>query len=83
MSGIETRKPATVVAIISSNYLLRLGLQRIVEGEKWIKLIEQIAHGANLDETLLVERPHVAILDTEIGNAVPELIQDQKCATAH
>lgn len=80
MSGIETRKPATVVAIISSNYLLRLGLQRIVEGEKWIKLIEQIAHGANLDETLLVERPHVAILDTEIGNAVPELIQQIKSA---
>lgn len=80
MSGIEPRKPATVVAIISSNYLLRLGLQRIVEGEKWMKLIEQIARGVNLDEILVAERPHVAILDTEIGDAVPELIQQIKSA---
>ncbi|MBX3121382.1 MAG: hypothetical protein KF784_20220, partial [Fimbriimonadaceae bacterium] len=54
----------TVVAIISSNYLLRLGLQRIVEAERWIKLIGQTTHGTNLDEVLASNHPTIAILDT-------------------
>lgn len=64
----------TVVAIISSNYLLRLGLQRIVEAERWIKLIGQTTHGTNLDEVLASNHPTIAILDTENDHAIPELI---------
>ncbi len=64
----------TVVAIISSNYLLRLGLQRIVEAETWIKLIGQTTHGTNLDEVLASNHPTIAILDTENDHAIPELI---------
>lgn len=64
----------TVVAIISSNYLLRLGLQRIVEAETWIKLIGQTTHGTNLDEVLASNHPTIAILDTENDHVIPELI---------
>jgi len=80
MSGIEPETPMTVVAIVSSNYLLRLGLQRIVEAETWIRLVGQTAHGANLDEILTSEQPHIAILDTENDSAIPELIQKIKTA---
>jgi len=64
----------TVVAIISSNYLLRLGLQRIAEAESWINLIGQTAHSANLDEVLATNNPDIAILDTENDQAIPDLV---------
>lgn len=38
MTGIEEGKSEIVVGIVSSNYLLRLGLQKIVEAETWIRL---------------------------------------------
>ena len=47
MRGIEEGRAATVVAIVSSNYLLRLGLQKIVEDEKWIRLTGQSAPKAS------------------------------------
>lgn len=78
MSRIEAETPSTVVAIISSNYLLRLGLQRIVETETWIRLVGQTAQGIDLDKIIASERPHIAILDTETDNAVPELIHKIK-----
>ncbi len=74
MNGPEAEMAKTVVAIISSNYLLRLGLQRIVEAETWIKLIGQAAHGGNLDDVLASDRPDIALLDTENDQAVPDLV---------
>lgn len=81
MSGIEEGKGETVVGIVSNNYLLRLGLQKIVENETWIRLIGQSAHGPNLDAILTRERPQIVILDTETEDAVPELIQKIRLAT--
>ncbi|MBS0172110.1 MAG: response regulator transcription factor [Nitrospira sp.] len=75
MNGPEAAVAKTVVAILSSNYLLRLGLQRIVEAETWIKLIGQTAHGANLEDVLTNDRPDIAILETENDQAIPELIR--------
>ncbi len=80
MSGTEETTTPTVVAIVSSNYLLCLGLQRIVEAEKWIKLVGQTIYGTHLDEILVIERPDIAIIDTENGTSVPELIQKLKSA---
>ena len=80
MSKTETEVAKTVVAIISSNYLLRLGLQRIVEAETWIKLIGETAHGANLDQLLASDHPDIAILDTEIDQAIPDLVRKLKHA---
>jgi len=70
----------TVVAIISSNYLLRLGLQRITETEPWIKLIGQTAHGTKLDEVLAGDHPTIAILDAENDQAIPDVIRNIKQA---
>lgn len=80
MNEVETEAGKTVVAIFSSNYLLRLGLQRIVEVETWIKLIGQTTHGSNLDEVLAVDQPDIAILDTENDQAIPDLVREIRCA---
>lgn len=79
MAGTE-ETTTTVVAIVSSNYLLRLGLQRIVEAEKWMRLVGQTVHGAQIDEILAIERPGIVIIDTENGAAVPDLIRKLKAA---
>ena len=78
MRGIEEGRAATVVAIVSSNYLLRLGLQKIVEDEKWIRLTGQSAHGVNLDDLLKSEHPHIVILDTESEHTVQDMIRTIK-----
>lgn len=80
MSGIEEGRVTTVVAVVSNNYLLRLGLQRIVEDEKWIRLIGQSTHGTNLDDILTCEHPHIVILDTETESAVSDMIRKIKTA---
>ncbi len=76
----QEERATTVVAIVSSNYLLRLGLQRIVEQERWIRLIGQTANGTTLDDVLARERPHIMIIDTEIESDVPGLIQKIKAS---
>ena len=78
MKGTEDRKTTAMVAILSSNHLLRLGLQRIVENENWIKLIGHAANAAALDDLLTRELPHIMIVDTEIANDVTGLIQKIK-----
>lgn len=78
MSRIVEIQTTTVVAIVTNNYLLRLGLQKIVDDAKWIRLVGQAAHAGNLDEILTSEQPHIVILDTEIGGAAPDLIQKIK-----
>lgn len=71
----KTEDGTTAVAIVSSNYLLRLGLHRIVEVEPWIRLIGQVAHRANLERVLATDHPDIAILDTESDIAIPDLIE--------
>ena len=78
MSRIVEIQTTTVVAIVTNNYLLRLGLQKIVDDAKLIRLVGQAAHAGNLDEILTSEQPHIVILDTEIGGAAPDLIQQIK-----
>lgn len=70
----------TVVAIFSSNYLLRLGLQRIVEAETWIKLVGQTGHGVDLNGILATEYPDLAILDTENDLGIPDLVRNIRAA---
>ena len=78
MRGREEERTTTVVAIVSSNYLLRLGMQKIVEDEKWIRLTGQSAHGVNLDDLLKSEHPHIVILDTESEHTVQDMIRTIK-----
>ncbi|HRB81173.1 MAG TPA: response regulator transcription factor [Nitrospira sp.] len=78
MNGIVEIKTTTVVTIVTNNSLLRLGLQKIVDDEKWVRLVGHNCHAGNLDELLAKERPHIVILDTEIGVTTPEIIQTIK-----
>jgi len=78
MSKIVETPNTTVVAIVTNNYLLRLGLQKIVDDEKWIRLVGQAVHAGNLDEILTNQHPHTVILDTEIGCVAPDFIQKIK-----
>ena len=80
MSGIKDGEEPTVVAIVSSNYLLRLGLQRIVENEKWINLLGHVSSLRALDDMLAREQPHIMIIDTEMAKDVTDLIKKTKTA---
>lgn len=80
MERIEQRKTTTVVGIISSNYLLGLGLQRIVETEEWIRLIDPVPSGTNIDDMLSGERPDILIIDMEMEGNVAELIRKVKAS---
>ena len=80
MGESKEGKTTTVVAIVSSNYLLRLGLQRIVESEKWIRLLGHATNGAAIDNMLLDEQANIVIVDTEIAHDVTGLIQKIKVA---
>jgi DNA-binding NarL/FixJ family response regulator len=80
MSGTGDGKGATIVAIVSSNYLLRLGLQRIVENEKWINLLGHVSNLTALDDMLAREQPHIMIVDTEMAKDVTDLIKKTKTA---
>ena len=82
MSSIKEGRTTTVVALVSSNYLLGLGLQRIAETEKWIRLLGYAANGPALDDMLIGEQPHILIIDTEIASDVTGLIQKIKVASS-
>ena len=80
MSGTEQPATMTVVTIVSSNFLLRLGLQRIVETEQWIRLLGQNVHDGHIDEILRMEHPDIVIIDTENSVTAPDVIQKFKAA---
>lgn len=79
MSGIRQGK-TTTVAILSSNYLLRLGLQKIVETETWIRFIDHAVDGMTIDHMLMREHPDIVIVDMEIERDVTELVRKIKAA---
>ena len=83
MKGSAERRVPTVVGLLSNNYLLRLGLQRIVEPQTWIRLVGQTPNGATLEDLLTCEEPHIIIVDTEIASDVTGLIQKIKSADTH
>ena len=82
MSNIDDASSTTAVAIVSSNYLLRLGLQSILQTKKSLRLLGHAANGAALDEMLLRERPDIIIVDTEIAHDFTGLIQKIKVASS-
>ncbi|MCC2641221.1 MAG: putative Response regulator, LuxR family [Nitrospira sp.] len=83
MDGVKQGSTATTVGIISSNYLLRLGLEKIVEAEGWIRLIGDIADTMNIDDMIARQQPHLMIIDMEMGRDAIELIQKIKSSAPH
>ena len=80
MRGVEERNTTAIVGILSSNYLLRLGLQRIVENEKWINLLGHVSNWTALEDMVVREKPHIMIVDTEMSKDVTDLIKKVKAA---
>lgn len=83
MSGVKPGKATTTVALMSNNSLLRLGLQKIVETEQWIRLIDHVTNGMSIDDIPIREQPHIMIVDTEIESDVPGCIRKIKAAASH
>lgn len=78
MHRTDHERSTVAVAIFSSNDLLRLGLQHIVENERWIHLIGHAATVTALDDLLTREPLHVIIIDSEVAYDVTALIQKIK-----
>ena len=83
MSGVKPGRATTTVALMSNNFLLHLGLQKIVETEQWIRLIDHVTTGMNIDDIPIREQPHIMIVDTEIESDVPGCIRKVKAAASH
>ena len=66
------------VFILSSNHLLRLGLQQILENEGWIRLIGFAANAIALDNQLKHACLDIVILDSEMAHDLTALIQKIK-----
>lgn len=74
----KQRGTQTTVALIGVNPLSRLGLQKLVQSEMWIRLVEQTFTGLNFVEMIAREKPHVIIIDAEGASDLPRLIQKIK-----
>ena len=83
MSGIYPGRSTTAVALVSTNHLLRFGLQKLVESEKWIQFIDHATTSMNIDDMLTREQPHIMIVDIDIESDVPELIRRIKATVPH
>ena len=73
----------TVVALVSSNYLLRFGLQKLVESEKWIQFIDRAPTNMDIDDTLAREQPHIIIVDIDIESDIAALIRRIRATAPH
>lgn len=80
MKRIEHWKGTTRVAIVSSNYLLHLGLQRIVENEKWVKLVGHLSSFMEVQDLIEREQPHIMIIDTDLTKDAMDQIKHIKSA---
>ena len=76
MMPVAAQKRLTAaVSVLSSNHLLRLGLQQILENEGWIQLIGFGANARALDDLLKRACLDIVILDSEMAHDVTALIQ--------
>ena len=76
MSDFNRKPGAITLAIVSNNHLVRLGLQRLIEGEGHIRLIAQQAKKA--EEVIAQEQPQVVIIEMEHEVNVNEVIRKMK-----
>ncbi len=80
MNGINSGRVTTAIALVSTNHLLRFGLQKLVESEKWIQLIDYAATSMNIEDMLSREKPHIMIIDLDIESDVSGLVLRIKAA---
>lgn len=74
MTGLK-RKPADVTtAVISSNHLVRLGLQQIMDTTDHIRLVGHAKGGVEAKQLVTREQPQIIIIDMEPDLNLSELI---------
>ena len=70
----------TAVSILSSNCLLRLGLQQSLEHERRMQFVGYTVNSIALDDLLRRERPDVIIVDAEIAPDLTATVQQIRMA---
>lgn len=69
--------PSSVrMVLVSSNYLVRVGLRRIMENTLGVILVGESHGGASAQDLVLHERPDIAILDIEPDMRITELTRN-------
>jgi DNA-binding NarL/FixJ family response regulator len=75
MSETKRKLSANTVGVISCNHLVRLGLQQIIGGTTHMRLVGHARSGAEFDDLIGKETPHVILIDMEPELDVGTLIQ--------
>lgn len=80
MNGPKRKTATVTIAVISSNHLVRLGLQQIVGTTPHIRLIGHANNGTEVAELILKEQPRVILIDMEpdvdVARLIPKIRQD-------
>ena len=74
MNGLKRKSEAMTSAVVSSNYLMRLGLQQIIGTTHHIRLVGYARSGAEAKVLIAREQPQVVIVDMEPDLNISELI---------
>lgn len=75
MSGLKRKSLTATLAVITSNHLVRLGLQQIIGTTQHIRFVGHAKCGADADELIGREQPQVVVIDMEPEIDVTGLIQ--------
>jgi DNA-binding NarL/FixJ family response regulator len=78
MSGPKRKSVTVTIAVISSNHLVRLGLQQIIGTTHHIRLVGYAKNGVQADELIAREQPKVILIDMEPEIDVAGLIAKLK-----
>jgi DNA-binding NarL/FixJ family response regulator len=74
MNGVKRKSVGVTTAVISSNHLVRLGLQQIMRTANHIRLVGHAKSGLEAKQLLSREQPQIIIIDMEPDLNLPELI---------
>ena len=83
MTGTKRKSAAVTTAAITSNHLVRLGLQQMIGATHHIRLVGHAKFGAEADGLITREQPQVIIIDMEPEIDATGLIQRIKKTAPH
>ncbi|MBI4002726.1 MAG: response regulator transcription factor [Nitrospira defluvii] len=80
MIGLERGHALITMAIVSTNYLVRLGLQTVIKTRAHIQLIGEATSVAEAEELIAREKPHLVLVDSEGEINIRELVRKLKAS---
>ncbi|ULA67440.1 MAG: hypothetical protein LZF62_240047 [Nitrospira sp.] len=78
MSGLHHSSAQMTVAIVSTNHLVRIGLQAALIGQQQMRLIGEAASAREAMTLVVREQPHVLVVERETNVDVRALIRTVK-----